>query len=382
LSYKKNLWTGEKMNKSLSLLIKPASGACNLRCKYCFYSDVINHRENQDYGMMKEDVAQEIVKKAFDYADTFVNFAFQGGEPTLRGLDFYREFVGFVKKYNKNNINVGFAIQTNGIVIDDEWAAFFAENNFLVGLSLDGYKEINDLNRVDAKGDGTFKTILNVSRILNKHNVEYNILCVVTKAVAKHGVKIYNFFKSNGFIYIQFIPCLDDFGEENGKRPFSLTAKDYGNFLINIFNLWYRDYLNDDYVSIRMFDNLVMMLKGYPPESCDMRGECAKGTIIEADGSLYPCDFYVVDEWKIGNVMNESFEELISNPQMDKFVQISRNINPECKTCEYYMLCRGGCKRHKEHSINDDVLSNIFCESYKMFYKHAYDKLVYVARMV
>ena len=168
----------------------------------------------------------------------------------------------------KNHINTNFAIQTNGILIDDEWADFFRRNNFLIGLSLDGYSEIHNLNRVDGKGKGTFKDIIKASQILNKHNVQYNILCVVSKPVARHGAKIYNFFKSKGFKYIQFIPCLDDFKEEKGKEPFSLTAKDYENFLINVFNSWYADIMNGDYVSIRMFDNLIYILKGYPPESC------------------------------------------------------------------------------------------------------------------
>lgn len=368
------------MTKSLSLLIKPSSSACNLRCKYCFYYDVAENRHQKDYGMMEEDVLEEIIIKAFDYADAHITMAFQGGEPTLRGLGFFNKCIELTEQYNKNEVPINFAIQTNGILINDEWAKFFSQNKFLVGLSLDGYKEVNDLNRVDSKGDSTFKRIINASRILSKHNVEYNILCVVTKAVAKHGVKIYNFFRSNGFKYIQFIPCLDDFGEENGKRPYSLTTIDYGNFLINIFNLWYRDYINGDYVSIRMFDNLVMMLKGYPPESCDMVGQCSRGTIIEADGSLYPCDFYVTDEWKIGSLLESSFDELINKTKMDMFVAQSTKIDMECRTCEYFSLCRGGCRRHKENSIDRNVLTNMFCESYKMFYAHSYDKLMYIAK--
>jgi len=332
--------------------------------------------------MMKEDVLEEIVKKAFDFADGFITFAFQGGEPTLRGLDFFKKFIELVNIYNTKNIKLNFAIQTNGMLVDSIWAEFFATNNFLVGLSLDGYKETNDINRVDPEGRATFKNIVTASQILSKHNVEYNILCVVTKPVAKHGVKIYNFFKSKGFRYIQFIPCLDALGKDKEKAPFSLTANDYGRFLMNIFDLWYKDIVEGNYVSIRLFDNLINMIKGYPPESCDMKGECTKGTVIEADGSMYPCDFYVLDEWRMGNLMSENFEELLSKPKMDEFVEISRNINPECKECEYYMLCRGGCRRHKEKSPDSDALTNMFCQSYKMFYKHAIDKLKYIAQNV
>ena len=368
------------MAKRLSLLIKPASSACNLRCRYCFYHDVSQNRDVRDFGMMKEEVAEEIVKKAFGYADTHITFAFQGGEPMLSGLAFFRHFVELVEKYNKKKISKSFAIQTNGTMIDDEWAEFFADNGFLVGLSIDGYKDIHDMNRIDIKGNGTYKNAINAAHVLKKHNVDFNILCVVTKAVAKHGAKIYNFFKSSGFKFLQFIPCLDDFDEKNGERPFSLTAKDYGNFLINVFNLWYKDFMDGNYVSVRMFDNLAMILKGYPPESCDMVGMCSRGTVLEADGSLYPCDFYVVDEWKIGSILNSGFDELIHSEKMDDFVEQSTNIDIQCRECEYYSLCRGGCRRHKENSIDRDALKNLFCDSYKAFYKHAYDKLMFVAR--
>ena len=370
------------MRRNLVLLIKPASGACNLMCKYCFYHDVAENREQRSYGIMKEETMEEIVKKAYDYADGAISFAFQGGEPTLRGLDFFKTFIAFVSKYNKNNVKTHFAIQTNGILVDEEWAKFLSENKFLVGLSMDGYREINDLNRVGTDGKGTFKKVKDATRIMDKYKVEYNILCVVTKPIAKHGVKVYNFFKSNGFRYIQFIPCLDDFGEEKGKRPYSLSPKDYGRFLISIFDMWYKDLISNNYISIRMFDNLINMLKGYPPESCDMMGVCSKGTIIEADGSLYPCDFYVIDKWRIGSVLDESFEELIANPKMDEFVETSKNIDEECKTCRHYMLCRSGCRRHKEHCGDGEDLKNIFCESYKLFYDYAENKLKHIARVV
>lgn len=370
------------MGKNLSLLIKPASSMCNLQCKYCFYRDVALNREQESFGMMKEDVLETIVKKAFEYADTHITFAFQGGEPMLRGLVFFKTFVALVSKYNINHIKTTFAIQTNGILITDDWAKLFNENNFLVGLSMDGYSDINDLNRIDANGKGTFKHIRQAARTMDKYDVEYNILCVVTKLIAKHGVKVYNFFKSNGFKYIQFIPCLDDFGQENGKLSFSLTPKDYGNFLISVFDLWYKDILTQQYISIRMFDNLVSMLKGYPPESCDMQGQCSKGTVIEADGGLYPCDFYVVDKWRIGNILDESFEELIHKDRMNEFVDTSKNIAPKCKACKFFSLCRGGCRRHKEHCEEGKPLDNIFCESYKMFYASALNRLIHVSKIV
>ena len=366
------------MRKSLSLLIKPVSGTCNLRCKYCFYHDVAENRQQKNFGMMSEAVLETIVKKAFNYADGFITFAFQGGEPTLRGIDFYKKLIDYVRKYNSKNIKIQFSIQTNGTLVNDEWAMFFKNNNFLVGLSMDGYREINDLNRVDVNGKGTFQTIKNAAIIMDKYEVDYNILCVVTKPIAQHGAKVYNYFKSNGYKYLQFIPCLDNFGEENGKKPYSLTTEAYGNFLISIFDLWYKDILDNNYTSIRMFDNLINILKGYQPESCDMVGHCSKGTVFESDGSLYPCDFYVTDEWKAGNIMESNFEELLSQPVMDKFVETSKMLYEECQNCDYYHLCRSGCRRHKEN----EEFKNIFCDAYKKFYEHSYERLMYIAKNV
>ncbi len=356
------------MNKNLVLLIKPASGNCNLRCKYCFYHDVLSNREISDYGMMSEDTLESIVKKAYDYVDGIVTFGFQGGEPTLRGLDFYRALIVLVEKYNKSNIETRFMIQTNGILIDKNWAEFLGENKFLVGLSLDGNRDIHDLHRVDANGDGTFKQVMETAKILNKYKVDFNILCVVTKAFARHGAKVYTFLKSAGFRYLQFIPCLDSLDEKPGQSPYSLTPKSYGKFLISLFDCWYKDMTNGNYISIRMFDNILSMLKGYPPESCDMQGSCSKGTILEADGSMYPCDFYVMDKWKLGNINTDSFEQMQNSEKANEFVLSSKNISKDCLNCEFGRICRGGCRRHKEPIDTDKPLENYFCESYKLFY--------------
>lgn len=366
--------------KSLSLLIKPASGNCNLQCKYCFYLDVIKKREIESFGMMKEEVLEELVKKAYSYVDNFVTFAFQGGEPLLRGIEFFYSLIEYINKYNVNKVKTTFSVQTNGTLINKEWAEFFKKHSFLVGISLDGSSLTHDLHRVDANNKGSFKSVQEGIKILDDYSVDYNILCVVTKAIAKSSVKTYNFFKAKNYKYIQFIPCLDGLGDIPGGNSYSLTPSDYGKFLINIFDIWYKDILNNKYTSVRMLDNLVMILKGRQPESCDLRGVCSKGTVIEADGSLYPCDFYVVDKWKIGNIMDEDFSALIANKKMDEFVESSMNISDDCKNCKYAFICRGGCRRHKEPAINGQPLSNYFCESYKAFYDHALDGLYHIAK--
>jgi len=182
----------------LNILIKPVSGACNLRCRYCFYTDVAEKRIQQNYGIMTEETLDVIVRKALEYGDSYVGFAFQGGEPTIAGLDFYRRLMELEAKYNRKGLRIGNAIQTNGILIDAEWARFFAENQFLVGLSLDGPKEIHDLNRIDFRDKGSYNQVMKTVHLFNQYHVEYNILSVVSKLVARHIEQVYNFFMKQG----------------------------------------------------------------------------------------------------------------------------------------------------------------------------------------
>jgi len=364
-----------------AILIKPASGGCNMNCKYCFYYDVTSNREVENYGFMTLETLEMIVKKALDYTTDYVTFIFQGGEPTLVGLNFYKKFIEFVNQYNTKKIKVTYAIQTNGYKIDDNWARFFHSHQFLVGLSMDGPKSIHDLNRLDHKHIGTFRKVKLTADLFTKHQVAFNILSVVNRAVAKHPIKVYNFFKKNGYAYLQFIPCLDEFGTTPGQAKHSLTPEDYGNFLCQIFDLWYEDFMKKNYTSIRFFDNLIQIILGYPPESCDMVGTCSINTVIEADGSVYPCDFYVLDQWKIGNILEDTFEEIKSHKNGQQFIHDSLTLHDTCKTCDFFPICRNGCRRHRELGGTQLGL-NYFCVAYKKFYPYAYPRLQEVAHIV
>ena len=205
---------------------------------------------------------------------------------------------------------------------------------------------------------------------------------MVSRQIAQHAKKVYRFYKKQGYKYLQFIPCLEELGQEMGQSVYSLTPKAYGQFLIALFNEWFEDFIRGNYISIRMFDNLVGILNGNQPESCDMRGVCSRGTVIEADGSVYPCDFYVMDEWRVGNVFEDDFEAMIKNETMDRFVNTSKRIDSSCMECEYFSLCRGGCRRHKEPIVEGTPLTNYFCDSFKMFYKACLERLYQVARRV
>jgi uncharacterized protein len=362
------------------VLIKPASSACNLRCKYCFYHDVAGNRATPNQGMMSDATLETLVQKTLEYGDQAVGFAFQGGEPTLAGLDFYRKLLAYQKQYNRNHARISNALQTNGMCIDEAWAEFLAEHRFLVGLSLDGPKDIHDLNRTDARGGGSHRRVEQAAAWFDQYGVEYNILCVVTKPVARHVEKVYHYYAKKGFRYLQFIPCLDGLGETPGQNPYSLTPELYESFLKKLFDLWYWDFRNGNRVSIRMFDNILHLLLGYPPESCDMKGYCSANTVVEADGAVYPCDFYVLDRWKMGDIREDSLQAMLEGETARAFVEVSRGIAGQCQGCEVFALCRGGCRRHYEPIAGRIEGRNYFCPAYRGFYHYALPRFREIAR--
>lgn len=324
--------------------------------------------------MMTIDVLEHFVKAALEQADIFCRFAFQGGEPTLVKLEFYRKLVEFQKKYNYKKLKISNSIQTNGVLIDNEWAEFLAANEFLVGLSLDGNKEQNDINRYDAKNRGSYNDILRAVKLFDKNSVEYNILCVVTNSTARHISKVYEFYKKQKFKYLQFITCLDPLGEERGQRNYSLTPDMYSKFLKTLFDMWYKDYTCGNYISIRQFDNYVAVIMGKIPDSCAMSGSCACCNIVEADGSVYPCDFYVTENWELGNFKQKTFVEMQNSNRAKEFIAKSMQISEECSKCQWYSLCRCGCMRDRKDNIN------YYCEAYKDFFNYAYGKMHEIAR--
>lgn len=356
------------MPRSIHLLIKPASGLCNLRCRYCFYCDITQKREQASYGIMSLETLEAVIEKALGAARTECTIAYQGGEPTLAGLDFFRKSIEMQKKHNRRKIAVHNAIQTNGMVIDDEWAKFFAENHFLVGLSIDGTRETHDACRVDPQGEGTYSRVMNTVRLFDRFHVDYNILTVVNRITARRVESIYQQYKKHGFRYLQFIPCLDPLGEEIGGKNYSLTPELFGEFLNRLFRLWHRDMMSGNPVSIRTFDNYLNMLLGNPPECCGMGGVCGVQNVVEADGSVYPCDFYVLDEYHLGNLRTDSFEQIDRRREEIRFIESSREFPAACRECRYFPLCRGGCRRMRSPIEGFEVPMNYFCSAYKSFF--------------
>ena len=361
----------------INILIKPASSACNLACGYCFYKDVAAHREQAFEGMLSMELMERVIESGINYAEYSCSFIFQGGEPTLAGLDFYRKVLEIQKKHRKPGITIYNAIQTNGTLINDEWAQFLAENHFLVGLSLDGPADIHNLNRIDPLSRSTFNSVMRAVKLFRKYQTAFNILCVLTHRNARSIEKIFRFYQKEDFRWLQFIPCLDPFDAPEQKPNYSLTCDDYAFFLVKIFDLWFREYRKGNYYSIRHLDNWLAMILGEPPESCDMTGQCSIQYVIEGNGSVYPCDFYVLDQWNLGTVGPQTFQEMKNSPTAREFLSGSKAIPDECRICRWYPLCRCGCRRER-----DENGRYIYCEAVRQFFDARGDQMRQAAMMV
>lgn len=359
--------------KYSSFLIKPASGSCNMACRYCFYRDVSAHREQGNLGLMSGEILEALVRRALEETEYVCSFAFQGGEPTLVGLPFYRQLVELQQKYNTHGVRIQNSIQTNGYRLNEEWARFFAENHFLVGISIDGTRELHDAARVNAVGNGTYDDVERVTRLFDTFHVEYNILCVVTASLARRGEQVYRHFLRHNWRYMQFIPCLDPLEAERGEEQWSLTPERYGRFLCRLYDAWYTDARQHKAPSVRHIDNWLGILCGYPPENCAMSGQCQPYFVVEADGGVYPCDFYVTDEWRMGNIASDSLDNLLHSETAKRF-RLTVPLTEECRQCVYAPLCRGGCRRDRMMTAEGFAV-NYYCEAYRKFFAHALPSL-------
>lgn len=352
----------------ISVLMKPASGMCSMSCEYCFYCDEMQKRKQENLGFMSEETLKNVMRKTLLKAKGSISYAFQGGEPTLRGLDFFEKVIEYEKKYNRNGIPVTYALQTNGYAIQEDWCRFFKQHHFLVGISVDGIREIHDAYRRSKAGTPTFDRILQTTELFDQYGVEYNILTVVNQKTAARIGEIYSFYKKQGWKYQQYIACLDPLGAPHGKEEYALTPEQYGDFLIELFGCWYRDWKKGKQPFIRQFENYIAILLGYMPESCDQRGICGIQYVTEADGSVYPCDFYMLDDYCLGNFNEDRLEHMDQKRMEIQFIQRSRKLEESCRACSYYFICRGGCQRSRDFKEETGCYHNYFCKGYQRFF--------------
>lgn len=366
---------------AISVLMKPSSSMCNMQCDYCFYCDEANKRDTRSYGFMSEETLKNIIRKTLPHADTVASFAYQGGEPTLRGIDFFKKAVQYQKQYNKNNVYINNAFQTNGYLIDEEWCKFFRENNFLVGISIDGIPEIhNKFRHKSGKREDTFDRILHTTKLLDYYKVDYNVLTVVTKDLAENINEVYQYYKCQGWKYQQYIACLSPLEEAHDHVEYALTPQIYGEFLVNLFKLWREDRKRKQQPYIRQFENYIGLAAGYMAEACDQTGICGIQNVVEADGSVYPCDFYMLDEYKIGNFNEDRLDVINERRKEIGFIEKSKKLNKKCYECKYYTLCRGGCQRNRDFNKQTGLFENYYCQAYKIFFNACYDEIIEISK--
>jgi uncharacterized protein len=348
-----------------SLLIKPASAVCNLDCAYCFYLD----READPYKSMPArrmslETLERLVDTYLFYSYPNSVFAFQGGEPTLAGLPFFEKLCRLQQEYGRDGHNVSNALQTNGVLINDDWCQMFRSFNWLIGLSMDGPEDVNDLYRFNKNGRGTWKQVMRGMETMQKNKVDFNILCVLSQSNVDKPREIYKFFRSLGIEYMQFIP-LAEFNSDGTPLPFTITPEQYGRFMCEVFDLWWPERRK---VRIRYFDNIAEALTGQQPGNCTMHESCDSYVVVEYNGDIYPCDFFVENHWKLGNIVDDSWTEIARRNSRYRFAATKSIPHPECQVCEYSSICHGGCPklRHGRQGRFEDL--DYFCQSYKMIY--------------
>lgn len=356
--------------KLTSLLIKPAGPDCNLHCHYCFYLKKSEFFPDTRHHRMDLEILEETIRQAMCQSSSEIYFGWQGGEPTLMGLDFFRRAVYFQQKYGTHQ-SVGNGFQTNGLLLSQDWARFFRTYNFLVGLSLDGPEHVHDRYRRHSTGRGSWSKVVEAAKLLLDSGVATNALVVVNDYSARFPEEIYEFLKNLGLTFMQFIPCLEP-DPENPAKPasFSVPAEQYSDFLIRLFELWKADFLGGrPSTYIRNFESLLFAFAGLTPPDCTLHKECGEYVVVEHNGEVFSCDFYVQPEWKLGNVKEKRLLDMLNSARQRKFGRQKSVLPDECKKCKWLLYCRGGCP--KERGYQPEPEKSYFCRSYRHFLQQA-----------
>ncbi|MGB6422217.1 MAG: anaerobic sulfatase maturase [Anaerolineales bacterium] len=361
---------------SFHLLAKPTGAVCNLNCTYCFFLTKEKLYPGSRFRMTDE-LLEEYIRQYIDAQQIpEVTIAWQGGEPTLMGVDFFKKTIEYQQIYKKPHMTFQNTMQTNGVLLDDEWCQFFKENNFLIGISIDGPKELHDAYRVDKGGKGSFDRVMRGLHYLQKHNVDFNILTTVHAANGDYPLEVYRFFRDEiGAKFFQFIPIVErenetGYQEGNTVTDRTVKAKQYGNFLNAIFDEWVYHDVGDVFVQIH--DVSLGAWLGRPPSLCIFSPTCGNSMAMEHNGDMYSCDHFVEPRYFLGNIREEPMINLVGSEKQRKFGQEKQDSLPNyCLECAVCFACNGGCPKNRfietpdgEHGLN------YLCEGYKTFFNH------------
>jgi uncharacterized protein len=369
--------TPPKVTTAFHIMAKPTGSACNLDCAYCFFLKKEGLYPGSNFRMSEEVLEAYIQQLLEAHQVPQVTVAWQGGEPTLMGLDFFRRSIELQKKYRRPGTLIENTFQTNGVLLDEEWCRFFRENGFLIGLSLDGPKELHDFYRKDKGGQGTFERAVKAARLLQKHGVAFNVLCTVNARNADHPLEVYRFFRDELDVhYLQFIPIVERKNERGVQEGDEVTDRSvspgkWGRFLIEIFDEWVRRDVGRTFVL--NFDGALAGWLGMAGTLCIFGPTCGLGMALEHNGDLYSCDHFVEPDYYLGNIMQTPLIELVDSGKQHKFGQDKRdNLSRSCRQCRYLFACNGECPKNRFTKTKDgDRNGNYLCSGYKAFFAHS-----------
>ena len=356
------------------VLAKPRGAVCNLACKYCFYLEKSSLYEESSFRMSDQVLESYLRQVIKGHSVPEVTIAWQGGEPLLMGLEFFRRSIELERKHARPGTRIVNTIQTNGTLLDGEWCEFFRENDFLVGISLDGPRELHDSFRRDAKGGPTFERVMAGLRLLQKHKVEHNALTTVNSANADHPREVYHFLRDEaGFQFIQFIPVVERTKGELGQRTNKVTEAtvrpgQYGRFMIGVFDEWVKRDVGE--VFVQSFDTALANWYGEPPAVCVSSPVCGTALALEHNGDLYSCDHFVDPGHLLGNILEKEMVEMIGSDQQRRFGLEKAHLPRCCMECEVRFACHGGCPKDRFSRTPEGEGLNYLCAGYKSFYHH------------
>jgi uncharacterized protein len=354
-------------SEQFSLLIKPASADCNLRCAYCFYlSRAALYSTTHSHRMTDETLQRVISTYLSTDQDQYV-FGWQGGEPTLMGVDFFRRVTEYQQKYGRAGAIVSNGLQTNATLIDDQLARHLSDYRFLVGASLDGPKQLHDHYRKRVGGRGSHADVIRGIRRLEAHGVAFNILVLVNQVNVKRAIEVYDYLCGNGWLYHQYIPCVE-FGANGEPLEFAITGRQWGDFLCALFDRWVKRDIGK--VSIRLFDSIVSKLVDNRDSICYMGLACDRYFVVEHNGDVYPCDFFVDEKYLLGNLRDSAWRRFRDSKIYLDFAAQKSRYHTACSSCTYLALCAGDCPKHRLYQRNPNALS-FLCDGWKAFYSHA-----------
>ena len=372
------------MNRSLSVLIKPTSSRCNLNCGYCFYLRKMELYPWRDHPKLSLETYEAFLRQYLGGFAPPHGVAWQGGEPTMMGLDFFRAAADLQQRLTREAspgrpLSFSNGIQTNATMLNDDWARFFKEERFLVGVSIDGPPEIHDAFRVDWKDRPSHSRVMDGVECLRSRGVPFNILTVVNSANVGHPRELLEWLVAEGFRNLQFIPCVEpppghvSVQDANKLPPGSITSRQYGRFLVGLFDAWVQ--AGVEQVRIRWFDNAIQMLWGHPAEMCELARSCGY-VVLEHNGDCYPCDFFVETDWRLGNLHEATLEEMVASEKFVRFNGLKPQLHADCLECSWQTLCHGECPRYRITNTGTAEGSlPYFCPSFKRFYGRRYDRM-------